>query len=98
MSELFSLRGAGMRYNGAEVLRPATLDFSEPQMVAVVGPNGAGKSTLLGIMAGLRPDYWGAVPTAAGKSATGRAGRSRGRCPSFPRASASSSPSPPSRW
>ncbi len=59
MSELYSLRGAGMRYNGAEVLHPATLDFSEAQMVAVVGPNGAGKSTLLGIMAGLRPGYLG---------------------------------------
>lgn len=59
MSELYSLRGAGMRYNGAEVLHPATLDFFEAQMVAVVGPNGAGKSTLLGIMAGLRAGYLG---------------------------------------
>ena len=59
MSELYSLRDAGMRYNGAEVLHPATLDFSEAQMVALVGPNGAGKSTLLGIMAGLRPGYPG---------------------------------------
>ena len=59
MSELYSLRGAGMRYNGTQVLREVTLGFSEAQMVAVVGPNGAGKSTLLGIMAGLRPHYLG---------------------------------------
>jgi iron complex transport system ATP-binding protein len=48
-----------MRYNGAEVLRDASLDFPEARFVAVVGPNGAGKSTLLGIMAGLRPKYGG---------------------------------------
>jgi len=59
VSELFSLRDVGMRYNGAEVLRHATLGFSGSRMVALVGPNGAGKSTLLGIMAGLRPRYMG---------------------------------------
>ena len=59
MSALFCLRDLGMRYNGNEVLREATLDFPGSQMVAVVGPNGAGKSTLLGIMAGLRPHYTG---------------------------------------
>ncbi len=48
-----------MRYNGTEVLRGATLDFSAAEMAAIVGPNGAGKSTLLGIMAGLRPRYRG---------------------------------------
>lgn len=59
MSALFSLREVGMQYNGTEVLRKATLEFSGSQMAAVVGPNGAGKSTLLGIMAGLRPHYKG---------------------------------------
>jgi iron complex transport system ATP-binding protein len=48
-----------MRYNGAEVLRGATLEFPGSQFVALAGPNGAGKSTLLGIMAGLRPGYTG---------------------------------------
>ena len=56
---LFSLREVGLRYDGAEVLRGANLDFAAAQFVAVVGPNGAGKSTLLGIMAGLRPKYSG---------------------------------------
>ena len=59
MSGLFSLAGVAMRYNGAEVLRGASVEFNQPRMVAVVGPNGAGKSTLLSVMAGLRPDYSG---------------------------------------
>jgi iron complex transport system ATP-binding protein len=59
VSRLFSLAGAGMRYNGAEVLRGATVEIHQPGMVAVVGPNGAGKSTLLSVMAGLRPHYTG---------------------------------------
>ena len=59
MSALFSLRDLGKRYNGARVLRDATLDLPAAQMVAIVGPNGAGKSTLLGIMAGLRTEYEG---------------------------------------
>ncbi|MFB3776635.1 MAG: ABC transporter ATP-binding protein [Bryobacteraceae bacterium] len=59
MSSTYSLSGAGMRYGQAEVLRDATLELGEAQMVAIVGPNGAGKSTLLGIMAGLRPHYTG---------------------------------------
>jgi len=55
----FSLRGVGMRYDGAEVLRGVALELKGPQFVALVGPNGAGKSTLLGIMAGLRRSYTG---------------------------------------
>jgi iron complex transport system ATP-binding protein len=56
---IFRLRDVGMSYNGAAVLEGATLEFSGPQLAAIVGPNGAGKSTLLGIMAGLRPGYRG---------------------------------------
>lgn len=59
MSALFSLHQAGMRYNGAEVLRGVNLEFPASQMAALVGPNGAGKSTLLGVMAGLRPRHQG---------------------------------------
>lgn len=59
MSAGFVLRDAGMRYNGAAVLRNISLEISGAQMVAVVGPNGAGKSTLLGILAGLRPGHTG---------------------------------------
>lgn len=59
VSALYSLEGAGMRYDGTEVLRDVALEFSPGTFVAVVGPNGAGKSTLLGIMAGLRAHYSG---------------------------------------
>jgi iron complex transport system ATP-binding protein len=59
LSALYSLRGAGMRYNGTEVLKDVALEFSASEFVAIAGPNGAGKSTLLGIMAGLRPHYSG---------------------------------------
>jgi ABC-type cobalamin/Fe3+-siderophores transport system ATPase subunit len=59
LSGLYSLHEAGMQYNGTEVLKRATFELPEAQMVTVIGPNGAGKSTLLGIMAGLRPHYKG---------------------------------------
>ncbi|MFN3324705.1 MAG: ABC transporter ATP-binding protein [Bryobacteraceae bacterium] len=59
MTPLFELRGLGMRYGDAQVLRDVTLSLDSGKLIAVVGPNGAGKSTLLGIMAGLRPGYLG---------------------------------------
>jgi iron complex transport system ATP-binding protein len=55
----FELLGAGMRYNGSEVLRGVTLRLEPGTLTAIIGPNGAGKSTLLGIMAGLREGYLG---------------------------------------
>jgi len=48
-----------MRYGEAEVLSGVSLEFACPGLTAIVGPNGAGKSTLLGVMAGLRPSYFG---------------------------------------
>lgn len=56
---MFQLLDVGMRYNGSQVLRGASLEFGGQEFTAVAGPNGAGKSTLLGIMAGLRPRYLG---------------------------------------
>jgi ABC-type cobalamin/Fe3+-siderophores transport system ATPase subunit len=55
----FELRGVGMRYNGAHVLRDVDLRLGPGTLAAIAGPNGAGKSTLLGIMAGLREAYQG---------------------------------------
>ncbi len=59
MKPAFELRDAGMRYNGADVLRHVNLQLEPGLLAAIVGPNGAGKSTLLGIMAGLREGYHG---------------------------------------
>jgi iron complex transport system ATP-binding protein len=59
MSASFELRGVGMRYGAAEVLRRVDLGIEPPRLTTVVGPNGAGKSTLLGIMAGLRSGFDG---------------------------------------
>jgi len=36
-------------------IRDVTLDFTRPQLVALVGPNGSGKTTLLRAIAGLLP-------------------------------------------
>ncbi|HWR53419.1 MAG TPA: ABC transporter ATP-binding protein [Bryobacteraceae bacterium] len=56
---MFRLRGVGMKYGDAEVLRDVTMEIGGSQFVALVGPNGAGKSTLLGILAGLREGHSG---------------------------------------
>jgi ABC-type cobalamin/Fe3+-siderophores transport system ATPase subunit len=56
---MIELRGVGMRYGTAEVLRGVNLQIAPPRLTAIVGPNGAGKSTLLGIMAGLREGFQG---------------------------------------
>jgi len=55
----FELRDVGMRYRQAQVLAGLDLRLTPGVLTAVVGPNGAGKSTLLGIMAGIRPAYFG---------------------------------------
>lgn len=59
MNAGFELRGAGMRYNGSQVLEDVSLNLEPGMLAAIAGPNGAGKSTLLGIMAGLRDGYLG---------------------------------------
>jgi iron complex transport system ATP-binding protein len=46
---------------GMQILRPMTLSFQQPELVAILGPNGAGKSTLLQMLAGLYAPTTGTI-------------------------------------
>ncbi|MGA2285721.1 MAG: ABC transporter ATP-binding protein [Dehalococcoidia bacterium] len=51
MPSKISLRHVAVRRRRAEVLRVASLDVHEGEVLAVIGPNGAGKTTLLQVLA-----------------------------------------------
>jgi len=51
-------------YGGPPIVRGATVQVGEGEIVTVVGPNGAGKSTLLKAIAGLLPVEKGSVALA----------------------------------
>jgi macrolide transport system ATP-binding/permease protein len=50
-------------YQGNQVLSDISLTFSYGERVGIIGKNGSGKSTLLKILAGIDPDYTGAIST-----------------------------------
>ncbi|AOW49744.1 ATP-binding cassette domain-containing protein [Acetobacter ascendens] len=56
-----SLRNAGWRVRGQDIVHEASLNFEAGQMTAIIGPNGAGKSTLLRLASGLLPPTSGDV-------------------------------------
>ncbi|ASL40260.1 MULTISPECIES: ATP-binding cassette domain-containing protein [Acetobacter] len=56
-----SLRNAGWRVRGKDIVHGASLDFAPGQLTAIIGPNGAGKSTLLRLVSGLLPATSGDV-------------------------------------
>jgi ABC-type sugar transport system ATPase subunit len=58
---LISIRDVSKRYPGVQALEGVSLDVRACELVAVVGENGAGKSTLMKILAGVIPDYEGAI-------------------------------------
>ena len=58
---LLSLRNAGLRIGGHQILSGIDLDIRRGEFVCVVGPSGCGKTTLLRLLSGLRPPTEGAV-------------------------------------
>jgi len=58
---LVSVRDARVRLGGATILRGASLDVHEGEVVALLGRNGAGKTTLLRTVAGLLSPSSGTV-------------------------------------
>ena len=55
------LDNLGSGYGYASVFSNVSMEIETGQSFAVTGPNGAGKTTLLRVIAGLRPEYEGAV-------------------------------------
>ncbi|MGQ0842344.1 phosphonate ABC transporter ATP-binding protein [Actinokineospora sp.] len=49
---VFSLRDAGVAFDGGHALRGIDLDVRQGERIAVIGPSGAGKSTLIGLLNG----------------------------------------------
>lgn len=57
---LLELREVSVDYDGGgAVLRDASLDLADGELVLVSGPTGSGKSTLLGVVTGLVPRFSG---------------------------------------
>lgn len=53
LSEVFRLRGLGVRLNETWLLEDISFNLGAGQLMTVVGPNGAGKTTLLRVLARL---------------------------------------------
>jgi branched-chain amino acid transport system ATP-binding protein len=50
---LLEVKGLGVRYDKAQILKDVSLSVDADEFVGLVGPNGAGKSTLLRAISGL---------------------------------------------
>jgi ABC-type dipeptide/oligopeptide/nickel transport system ATPase subunit len=79
MTPALALENVGIGYGRTPVVRGATFRVAEGESFALVGESGSGKSTVLKAVAGLAPDWTGAI-TAFGVA------RSRGIDPAFARA------------
>jgi branched-chain amino acid transport system ATP-binding protein len=58
---LLEIKGLGVRYGGAEVLRDVSIEVEEGTVVTLLGANGAGKSTTLRAITGLVTPYAGEI-------------------------------------
>jgi branched-chain amino acid transport system ATP-binding protein len=60
-AQILRFEGVNTFYGKSHILRDATLDVREGEIVALLGRNGAGKSTLLKTLAGLVPPASGSI-------------------------------------
>jgi iron complex transport system ATP-binding protein len=60
-SSVATLRGVGVRVDGATILADVDLEVASRTHLAVLGPNGAGKTTLLRVLSTYRYPTWGEV-------------------------------------
>jgi ABC-type branched-subunit amino acid transport system ATPase component len=60
-AQILRFEGVNTFYGKSHILRDATLDVCQGEIVALLGRNGAGKSTLLKTLAGLVPAASGAI-------------------------------------
>lgn len=74
---LVSVRGAGFRHPGVEVLRGVDLDIFPGERLALLGANGSGKSTLLRLVAGAAEPHGGRLSLDGRPYDYGRKGRNR---------------------
>ncbi len=75
---LLSISSAEVDIDGSRILRGATLEVREGELVALMGRNGVGKSTTLRTVMGLRPLRSGAIAL-GGKSLAGLSADARAR-------------------
>lgn len=50
---MYKIENISKQYKGQQVLKGASFEVKEKQMISIMGRSGSGKSTLLGVMAGL---------------------------------------------
>jgi zinc/manganese transport system ATP-binding protein len=81
LTPIISIKDAGVRLGGRDILREVTTDIFPGEFIGVFGPNGAGKSSLMRCLLGLIPCHAGEL-SVFGKL-PGRANHMIGYMPQF---------------
>ncbi len=61
MTHALSIKDAGVRLGGHEILRGINAEIAPGEFIGIFGPNGAGKSTLIRCILGLTPLFTGRI-------------------------------------
>ena len=61
MTTALSIKDAGVRLGGNEILRAVNAEIAPGEFIGIFGPNGAGKSTLIRCVLGLTPLASGSI-------------------------------------